>query len=56
LKKLFSMTITPDTLISIKSEIERLTNIDPQITDVIITVQLKEQVKDKNFLFIELKN
>ena len=50
------MIISSDTLISIKSEIERLTKIDPQITDVIITVQLKEKDKDKNFLFIDLKN
>jgi len=58
LKKLFSMTITTDTLLSIKSEIERLTKIDKQITDAIITIQFKENVIDKNrnFLYIDLKN
>tara|TARA_R110001592_G_scaffold21148_1_gene85819 strand:- start:351 stop:509 length:159 start_codon:yes stop_codon:yes gene_type:complete len=52
------MTITTDTLISIKSEIERLTKIDKQITDAIITIQFKENVIDKNrnFLYIDLKN
>ena len=58
MKKLFSMTITTDTLLSIKSEIERLTKIDKQITDAIITIQFKENVIDKNrnFLYIDLKN
>jgi len=37
------MTLNTDTLISIKSEIERLTKVDPQVTDVIITIQLKEK-------------
>ena len=52
------MTLNTDTLISIKSEIERLLKVDPQITDAIITIQLKESVidKDRNFLFIDLKN
>lgn len=51
------MTLNTDTLISIKSEIERLTKVDPQVTDVIITIQLKEKNdNDKNFLYIDLKN
>tara|TARA_R110000822_G_scaffold52547_1_gene136083 strand:+ start:84 stop:245 length:162 start_codon:yes stop_codon:yes gene_type:complete len=52
------MVINSDTLISIKSEIERLTKVDSQITDAIITIQLKENVidKDRNFLHIVLKN
>ena len=51
------MTLTTDTLISIKSEVERLSKVDPQVTDVIITIQLKEKKdSDKNFLYIDLKN
>tara|TARA_R110002050_G_scaffold100383_2_gene207782 strand:- start:383 stop:538 length:156 start_codon:yes stop_codon:yes gene_type:complete len=50
------MTISSDILISIKSEIERLTKIDPQITDVIINIELKANQKEKNFIKINLKN
>ena len=51
------MTINSDTLIYIKSEIERLTRVDPQISDVIVTIQLKEKEdNNKNFLYIDLKN
>tara|TARA_R110000823_G_scaffold313977_3_gene442206 strand:+ start:451 stop:606 length:156 start_codon:yes stop_codon:yes gene_type:complete len=50
------MTITPDTLISIRSEIERLIKIDPQITDVIINIELKANQKTKNYIKINLKN
>ena len=51
------MTINSDTLISIKSEIERLTKIDKHITDVIVTIQLTEKKdSDKNFMFLTLKN
>lgn len=50
------MTLTADTLISIKSEVERLTRIDPQITDVMINIELKANQKTKNFIKINLKN
>ena len=51
------MLINSDTLISIKSEIERLTKIDKHITDVIVTIQLTEtKDSDKNFMFLNLKN
>lgn len=50
------MTISSDILISIKSEIERLTKIDPQITDVIINIELKANQKSKNFIKINLIN
>ena len=51
------MLINSDTLISIKSEIERLTKIDKHITDVIVTIQLTEKKdSDKNFMFLTLKN
>jgi len=50
------MTISSDILISIKSEIERLTKIDSQITDVIINIELKANQKAKNFIKINLKN
>ena len=49
------MTINPETLISIKSQIEKLTNIDPQITDAIVSIQLKES-DNKNFMYITLIN
>ena len=44
------MTLTADTLISIKAEVERLTRIDPQITDVMINIELKANQKTKNFI------
>ena len=50
------MTLTADTLISIKSEVERLTRIDPKITDVMINIELKANQKTKNFIKINLKN
>tara|TARA_R110002012_G_scaffold320786_1_gene545553 strand:+ start:694 stop:852 length:159 start_codon:yes stop_codon:yes gene_type:complete len=51
------MTITSDLLISIKTEIERLTKIDPQITDVIISIELKKENEElKNFMYIQLPN
>ncbi len=50
------MIISSDTLISIKSEIERLTKIDPQASDVIINIELKDNQKFKNFIKINLKN
>tara|TARA_R110000822_G_scaffold288362_1_gene409693 strand:- start:277 stop:432 length:156 start_codon:yes stop_codon:yes gene_type:complete len=50
------MTLTADTLISIKAEVERLTRIDPQITDVMINIELKANQKTKNFIKINLKN
>ena len=51
------MTLNTDTLIAIKSEIERLTKIDKHITNVIVTIQLTEtKDSDKNFMFLNLKN
>ena len=50
------MTLTTDTLISIKSEVERLSKVDPSITDVIISIKLKEKKgKDEHFMYINLK-
>jgi hypothetical protein len=50
------MTLSTNTLISIKSEIERLSKVDPSITDVIISIKLKEKKgKDEHFMYINLK-
>ena len=52
------MIITSETLISIKSQVEKLTNIAPQITDVMVSIQLKEckESDDKNFMYLTLIN
>mgnify|MGYP003625173870 CR=1 FL=1 len=50
------MTLSTDTLMSIKAEVERLTKIDPQATDVIINIELKANQEYKNFIKINLKN
>ena len=50
------MTLSTDTLMLIKTEVERLTKIDPQASDVIINIELKDNQKFKNFIKINLKN
>jgi hypothetical protein len=49
------MKVTTDTLLQIKKAIEEHSQLDPNITDVIINVQLKEK-KNKNFLKFNIKN
>ena len=49
------MNINTETLISIKSQIEKLTSADPHITDAIVSIQLKES-DNKNFMYINLIN
>tara|TARA_R100000935_G_scaffold32482_1_gene53015 strand:+ start:6339 stop:6488 length:150 start_codon:yes stop_codon:yes gene_type:complete len=49
------MEITTATLIALKKAIEKHTEQDPNITDVIINVQLKE-TDNKNFLKFNIKN
>lgn len=49
------MTINHETLISIKSQIENLISVDPQITDAIVSIQLKKS-DEKNFMYITLIN
>jgi hypothetical protein len=50
------MTITTDTLVFIRKEIKKAQKIDPQITDVIISIELKENQEHKNFMYISLPN
>ena len=50
-----NMTINNETLISIKSQIENLISVDPQITDAIVSIQLKKS-DEKNFMYITLIN
>lgn len=49
------MEITTATLIELKRAIEEHSQQDPNITDVIINVQLKES-NNKNFLKFNIKN
>jgi hypothetical protein len=49
------MEITSTTLIELKRAIEEYSQQDPNITDVIINVQLKE-AENKNFLKFNIKN
>ena len=49
------MEITTATLIELKRAIEEHSQQDPNITDVIINVQLKE-TDNKNFLKFNIKN
>ena len=50
-----NMTINHETLISIRSQIENLISVDPQITDAIVSIQLKKS-DEKNFMYITLIN
>ncbi len=52
---LYNMEITSTTLIELKRAIEEYSQQDPNITDVIINVQLKES-DNKNFLKFNIKN
>jgi len=49
------MKITTATLLQIKKAIEKYSQQDPNITDVIINVQLKEKT-NKNYLKFNIKN
>jgi hypothetical protein len=49
------MEITTATLLELKRAIEKHSQQDPNITDVIINVQLKE-TDNKNFLKFNIKN
>ena len=49
------MKITTATLLQIKKAIEEHSQQDPNITDVMINVQLKE-TENKNFLKFNIKN
>ena len=49
------MEVTTATLMQIKRAIEEYSQLDPNITDVIINVQLKEK-ENKNFLKFNIKN
>jgi len=49
------MKVTTSTLLEIKKAIEEYSQQDPNITDVIINVQLKEK-ENKNFLKFNIKN
>lgn len=48
------MRITSDTLVTIRKEIKKAQILDPNITDVIITIKLKEDQEQKNFMYISL--
>ena len=52
---MYNMKVTTATLMQIKKAIEEYSQQDPNITDVMINVQLKE-TENKNFLKFNIKN
>ena len=49
------MRVSREVLLYIREEVERCTLVDPDITDVIITYQIKDTDKPKNFLNLSIK-